>query len=67
MKKFNYKAISETDFLTSKQMDSIELGVCSEGCKQGCHDGNHNGRNSLSANEYEQLEEKFERTMKTVL
>lgn len=51
MEKNNYKAISETDFLTTEQMNSIEMGVCSAGCKQGCHDGNHDGRESESVQE----------------
>lgn len=53
MRKFNYKTISETDFLNSEQMNSIELGVCSAGCKQGCSSGNHDGRESKSVNEIE--------------
>ena len=46
MKKFHYKPISETDYLSSEQLDSIEMGdksQCEPSCKKGCSPSNHDG------------------------
>lgn len=46
MKKNFYKSISETDYLSDEQLNSIEMGGCSQSCKQGCSGSNFDGQQS---------------------
>jgi hypothetical protein len=44
MKKNFYKSISETDYLSDEQLNSIEMGGCPQSCKQGCSGSNFDGQ-----------------------
>lgn len=46
MKKKFYKSISDTDYLSNEQLNSIEMGGCDESCKQGCSVSNFDGQQS---------------------